>query len=121
MEKILYLLNSLGDDWHKRRITRCFEHSKDYFTVTFVQDGPRNRDENQAMSALHISCPLPDGDRSRPGDETGFSLPPPKVEIPLSPQNQAITPFNPAPRTEQLVRAQEIMAAFLVGTPLALA
>jgi hypothetical protein len=32
---------------------------------------------------------------------------------------QAMMLFNPAPLTEELVSAQEIMAAFLVGTPLA--
>jgi hypothetical protein len=81
MEEILYLLNSLGDEWHKRRTARSFEHSRDYFTVTFVKNVPSNGDLNQPVPALHISCPL--WTETAPIDESGYRFPPPKVEISL--------------------------------------
>jgi hypothetical protein len=59
MEEILFLLNSLGDDWVSRRSARFNEHDNGYFQCTFV---PREfhtiHDRSVPVPALHISYPL---------------------------------------------------------------
>jgi hypothetical protein len=58
MEGILFLLNSLGDDWHQRRTPRCYEHGAGYFQVTFIRDTPGDLDLETPKPAIHISYPL---------------------------------------------------------------
>jgi hypothetical protein len=58
MEELMFLLNSLGDDWYKRRTGRSYEHDVAHFRVTFVQDTPEGMDPRTAMPTIHVSYPL---------------------------------------------------------------
>jgi hypothetical protein len=71
MEEILFLLNSLDDDWHFRRPARYSEHGNGLYQVTFVpkKDPTEIPDPKKPVPALRVSYPMDHGSMARADDD----------------------------------------------------